>query len=93
MASSNASGASAEEPFGEIFEQIQDMLSLIVNGHLTAICAATGVPLNIFCIFVFLRSRGTTPIIQYYLVSPKCPRAKINREFFVPYLDSSTGIG
>ncbi|VDK46672.1 unnamed protein product [Anisakis simplex] len=53
-----------------VLQQIQQMISYLLNGYLTAICVVMGVILNILCIFVFLRyRRGSTPVIQYYLVT------------------------
>lgn len=52
------------------FEDIQDMISYILNGYMTTFCFATGTLLNIFCIIIFLHYRhGSTPVIHYYLVS------------------------
>lgn len=46
------------------------MLSHLLNGYLTAFFVVTGIILNVFSIFIFLRcDRGGTPAIQYYLVS------------------------
>lgn len=45
------------------------MLSHVLNGYLTAFFVVTGIILNAFSIFIFLRcDRGGTPAIQYYLV-------------------------
>jgi hypothetical protein len=58
-----------------------DILSSIINGYLTTICVMTGIILNAFCMFIFLRRnnrtggngsgrcRSATPIIQYYLIT------------------------
>ncbi|CAI4233085.1 unnamed protein product [Auanema sp. JU1783] len=46
------------------------MLSHLLNGYLTAFFVFTGIVLNIFSIYIFLRcERGGTPAIQYYLVT------------------------
>ncbi|CAJ0953108.1 unnamed protein product, partial [Mesorhabditis belari] len=47
-----------------------EMFSHIINGYLTAAFVITGVVLNLFSIFIFLRCERTgTPAIQYYLVT------------------------
>uniref|UniRef100_A0A1I7X481 VWFA domain-containing protein n=1 Tax=Heterorhabditis bacteriophora TaxID=37862 RepID=A0A1I7X481_HETBA len=44
------------------------MLSHILNGYLTAFFVLTGIVLNLFSIYIFLRcERSGTPAIQYYL--------------------------
>ena len=61
-----APSSTEEESFFTLF---LFMLSHVLNGYLTAFFVVTGVFLNIFSIFIFLRcERGGTPAIQYYLV-------------------------
>lgn len=50
-------------------ENAQPMFSQFLNGYLTLFCVFTGVVLNILCIYVFLKYRNGSPVIQYYLVS------------------------
>ncbi|CAJ0565981.1 unnamed protein product, partial [Mesorhabditis spiculigera] len=51
-------------------ESAVEMISHILNGYLTAAFVITGVVLNLFSIFIFLRCERTgTPAIQYYLVT------------------------
>uniref|UniRef100_A0A915C2H6 G-protein coupled receptors family 1 profile domain-containing protein n=1 Tax=Parascaris univalens TaxID=6257 RepID=A0A915C2H6_PARUN len=65
-----SSTPSFESISDRVIEQIQQMISYLLNGYLTALCVTTGFLLNLFCIFVFLRCRrGSTPVIQYYLVT------------------------
>uniref|UniRef100_A0AC34G7N6 G-protein coupled receptors family 1 profile domain-containing protein n=1 Tax=Panagrolaimus sp. ES5 TaxID=591445 RepID=A0AC34G7N6_9BILA len=45
------------------------MLSQLLNGYLTLFCVGSGVILNILCIYVFLKYRNGSPVIQYYLVT------------------------
>lgn len=59
--------SSEEEGFLSLLIQ---MLSHVLNGYLTTFFVVTGILLNTFSIFIFLRcDRGGTPAIQYYLVS------------------------
>uniref|UniRef100_A0A914IDE9 G-protein coupled receptors family 1 profile domain-containing protein n=1 Tax=Globodera rostochiensis TaxID=31243 RepID=A0A914IDE9_GLORO len=54
------------------FEQLQEMLSWLLNGPLSLLFVLSGIVLNALCVVVFLRFRlggGTTPIIHYYLIS------------------------
>uniref|UniRef100_A0A7E4UTE8 G_PROTEIN_RECEP_F1_2 domain-containing protein n=1 Tax=Panagrellus redivivus TaxID=6233 RepID=A0A7E4UTE8_PANRE len=50
-------------------EDIQPMLSQFLNGYLTLFCVSSGIVLNILCIYVFLKYRSGSPVIQYYLVT------------------------
>ena len=57
------------ERIAETIEASQPMLSQLLNGYLTLFCVGSGVILNILCIYVFLKYRNGSPVIQYYLVS------------------------
>uniref|UniRef100_A0A914X2M8 G-protein coupled receptors family 1 profile domain-containing protein n=1 Tax=Plectus sambesii TaxID=2011161 RepID=A0A914X2M8_9BILA len=49
------------------------IVSFVLNGWATAACVVSGVVLNLFCIFIFVkrpgRTENETPVIQYYLVT------------------------
>ncbi|XGW35829.1 hypothetical protein V3C99_019202 [Haemonchus contortus] len=53
-----------------LFTSFLHMISHILNAYLTAFVVFTGISLNLFSIYVFLRcERSSAPAIQYYLVT------------------------
>ena len=64
----------------EIVRIVLSTMSHIVNGYLTGFFVVTGVVLNVFSIFIFLRcERSGTPAIQYYLVGSNFQACKVRK--------------
>ncbi|CAD6191099.1 unnamed protein product [Caenorhabditis auriculariae] len=59
-----------DEENSSLFTALVQMLSHLLNGYLTAFFVVTGIVLNAFSVYIFLRCERTgTPAIQYYLVT------------------------
>ncbi|CAB3410390.1 unnamed protein product [Caenorhabditis bovis] len=65
-----SSGIADDDILPSFLSPILQMLSHMLNGYLTAFFVVTGIILNAFSVYIFLRcDRSGTPAIQYYLVT------------------------
>ncbi|PAV73773.1 hypothetical protein WR25_16295 isoform J [Diploscapter pachys] len=68
--SDGSSDPSAVDSEQTLFLTLIHMLSHLLNGYFTAFFVVTGIALNAFSVYIFLRCERTgTPAIQYYLVT------------------------